>query len=293
VLVTTMGLLLLRAAGVIDPALTVVLVLGGLSVAAVGLWDDYRSAPVALRMAAHFGAAILAICLLGKAPVLNAGQLVVDPGPIGPVLNVLAIVWVLNLFNFMDGIDGIAASEAAFICTGASILGGLLAQSALPQLAPALLLAAAALGFLCWNWPRAAVFMGDVGSGYLGYVIVVLAIHSAQTTRVNIYAWLTLGGVFFVDATLTLCRRVWRREPASGAHRTHAYQWLARRWGSHARVTTAVLAINVFWLLPAAAVAVKLPTSAPWILLAAFIPVGVLAWLSGAGRAEERSPGRS
>ena len=291
VVVTMVVFLALCGAGVLSVRLTVALVVGGLLVAAVGFCDDIRSVPVAVRMAIHFAAAIIAVLCLGSAPVLNAGSLTVDIGVAAPVVNVLAIVWVLNLFNFMDGIDGIAASEAIFICLGATVIGLFLAHGTSAQMSGALLTAAATLGFLRWNWPRAAIFMGDVGSGYLGYVIAVLAISSAQTSALNVYVWLILGGAFFVDATLTLCRRLWRGERAHQPHRTHAYQWLARRWNSHAKVTGALIAIDVLWLLPVAALAVKLPEAAPWIWLGALAPIWILAWLCGAGRAEEATQG--
>jgi Fuc2NAc and GlcNAc transferase len=128
--------------------------------------------------------------------------------------------------------------------------------------------------------------MGDIGSGYLGYVIAVLAIDSSRSYSVNMWAWLILGGVFFVDATITLVRRVLRRESASQPHRTHAYQWLSRRWGSHAKVTIAVIIVNLVWLLPCAALAVIFPGSAWWICIAALAPLVLCALLSGSGRPE-------
>src|SRR5947207_2584935 len=88
------------------------------------------------------------------------------------------------------------------------------------------------------------IFMGDVGSGYLGYVIAAPALAATRENPVALWAWLILGGVFFVDATVILLRRVARGERVYQAHRSHAYQWLARRWGSHGQVTCAVLIVN-------------------------------------------------
>lgn len=286
VAVTTCGAVVLCSAGWVSSSLALVLVLGGLSVAAVGFWDDVRSAPIAARMSVHIGAAILAVYCLGGTAAIRVGEFVVDFGAIGPALSVVAVVWILNLFNFMDGIDGIAASEAAFVLLAAAGLGIFIAQVSPVHAAPALIAGAACLGFLVWNWPPASIFMGDVGSGYLGYAIAVLAMESSQTTAVNAYAWLILGGVFVVDATLTLFRRLLRREPVYQAHRTHAYQWLARRWGSHAPVTTAVIIVDLVWLLPCAALAVKYPAFAPWICILALAPVAACALLSGSGRPE-------
>jgi Fuc2NAc and GlcNAc transferase len=286
VAVTTCAVVILCAARILSLPMTVVLVLGGVSIAAIGFWDDVRSAPIAVRMIVHLAAAALAVYCLGSTSVVRIGDFVVDLGVIGPVLRVLVIVWILNLFNFMDGIDGIAASEAVFILFGAAGLGLLFAHSSPPQVALALVVGAACLGFLRWNWSPAAIFMGDVGSGYLGYVIAVIAVDSFQTSAINIYAWLILGGVFIVDATLTLVRRLIRRERVYQAHRTHAYQWLARRWGSHSSVTIAVIIINLVWLFPCAALAVKYPGSALWICSFALAPLAVCALLNGAGRPE-------
>jgi Fuc2NAc and GlcNAc transferase len=286
VAVTTCGTIILYAAGWLSVPLAAVLILGGLSVAAVGFWDDVRSAPIAVRMSVHIGAALLAVYCLGGTSAIRVGEFVVDLGAIGPALSVLAIVWILNLFNFMDGIDGIAASEAAFVLFGAAGLGLFVAHVSPAEVAPTLIVGAACLGFLMWNWPPAAIFMGDVGSGYLGYAIAVLAIESFQTSAINVYAWLILGGVFIVDATLTLLRRLLRRERVYQAHRTHAYQWLARRWGSHATVTIAVIIIDLVWLLPCAALAVKFPAYALWICIFALAPLVACALLSGSGRAE-------
>lgn len=282
VTVATSGIMILFALGSISWHLTAVLVLGGLSVAAVGFWDDVKSSPVGVRLTVHLAAAALAVYLLGS-PNIRIGDHVFG---IGPVPSVLAIVWVLNLFNFMDGIDGIAASEASCILFAAAGLGLVAVRCPPSEVAPALIVGAACLGFLRWNWPRAAIFMGDIGSGYLGYTIAVIALDSSQKCAIGIYAWLILGGVFFIDATLTLTRRLLRKEPVYKAHRTHAYQWLARRWGSHARVTIAVIFVNVLWLLPSAALAVEFPASALWIAIIALAPLVVAALTIGSGRAE-------
>jgi len=150
----------------------------------------------------------------------------------------------------------------------------------------------ASAGFLCWNWPPAKVFLGDVGSGYLGYVIAVLALAAARTNPVALWVWLILGGVFFVDATMTLCRRLLRGERVFEAHRSHAYQWLARRWGSHGKVTVTVIAVNLAWLLPWSVLAMKFPQYAIVSVIAALAPLALLAPLLGSGRAEPSPEGQ-
>jgi Fuc2NAc and GlcNAc transferase len=185
----------------------------------------------------------------------------------------------------MDGIDGIAASEAIFV-TGAAAALALGAGRLSGATGVELVTAAACAGFAAWNWPPARIFMGDVGSGYLGFLIGVLAVAEARENPVALWIWLILGGVFFVDATVTLVRRLVRRERVSQAHRSHAYQWLARRWKSHKKVTLGVTAVNVLWLLPCCYFAVQNPRLAAATALLALIPVAIAALLAGAGRRE-------
>lgn len=128
--------------------------------------------------------------------------------------------------------------------------------------------------------------MGDIGSGYLGYVIAVLALAGATTNSAEIWICLILGGVFFVDATVTLVRRLARGDRVHQAHRTHAYQWLSRRWGSHRKVTLSVLGVNGFWLLPLAWAASRFPAHAWWLAVVALSPLVVVALIAGAGRPE-------
>ena len=126
--------------------------------------------------------------------------------------------------------------------------------------------------------------MGDAGSGFLGYILSVAAIVTARESAVGLLVWLILGGVFFVDATLTLARRLLRGERLHEAHRSHAYQNLSRRWGSHAKVTLLVVAVNVLWLIPLAAFALSHPRWAGWIAVTALVPVIAAAAWAGAGK---------
>lgn len=281
----TVAFVVLGWAGSLESDLLLALVGGGIAVAAVGFMDDRRSLPVAVRITVHFASAVWAIWVLGGVPAIQWGSRIMDPGIIGDVLAVLAIVWVLNLFNFIDGIDGIAASEAVFIAgAGATLCYSTGSSSSVP--AAALVIAAASFGFLIWNWPPAKIFMGDVGSGYLGYVLAVVAIAALRENPVAMFVWLILGGIFFVDATVTLVRRLVRGERVYEAHRSHAYQWLARRWGNHRRVTVTVIAMNLFWLLPCAWLASIYPNHAMWIAMVALVPIIVFVILAGAGRSE-------
>ena len=282
---STVAFCVLYALRLVELDLFVALTGGGLAVALVGLADDRRPLPARVRLVVHVAAALWAIAWLGRSPGLPlAGQ-----GPFyeaaGCAVAVLSIVWTLNLYNFMDGIDGIAASEAVFVSWAAAVLLLFVGGSG-SVIALALAFGCACSGFLLWNWPPAKIFMGDVGSGYLGYVIAVLALAAARASPASLWMWLILGGIFFVDATATLGRRLLRGERVYEAHRSHAYQWLARRWGSHKSVTMTVTALNLLWLLPCASLSARYPRWALLMVLVALIPLGVGTIAAGAGRRE-------
>jgi Fuc2NAc and GlcNAc transferase len=284
VVAVTLATVLLALLGRISSNLCIGLVGGGLAVAGVGFADDQRGLPAAVRFAAQTLAALWALWWLGSLSQVQVGEHVAHLGWSGAALAILGILWSVNLFNFMDGIDGLAAGEAVFVAASGALLAALAPANA--EIATlAWLLAWACAGFLCWNWPPARIFMGDVGSAYLGYAIALLALADVQTRPAAVWVWLILGGVFFVDATLTLSRRWLRRDRVYEAHRQHAYQWLARRFG-HLRVTVGVLLVDVLWLLPCAAFASCRPEFATAAVIAAFVPLAVIAFLVGAGRQE-------
>lgn len=283
--VTTSALLAFTALGVGGGQLALALIGGGVAVALVGFLDDRQQMPVHVRLAVHVMAAVWALYCLGGLPPLRIGEHLLSLGWVGNPLAVAAIVWTLNLFNFMDGIDALAASEAAFVA-GAGALLGVVSGSTPTVPAVALAFTAACCGFLVWNWPPAKIFMGDVGSGYVGYVVAVLALAATRENPEALWVWLILGGVFFVDATVTLVRRAARGERIYDAHRSHGYQWLARRWGSHRRVTVAVMMLNLIWLLPCAFLATLHPDHAVAIVVVALAPLVALAIAAGSGRSE-------
>jgi Fuc2NAc and GlcNAc transferase len=283
---STVAFVALAWLGLLGTHLLAVLIVGGLAVAVVGFLDDRLHLRAAIRLTVHLAAAVLAMILLDGVPPLRILDWTIVPGWVGYVLGTLGIAWTLNLFNFMDGIDGLAASEGTFIALGAVLLI-VVAGTASEALPAAAVFGAACAGFLLWNWPPARIFMGDVGSGYVGYVIAVLAVSAARRSPEALFVWLILGGAFFVDATVTLVRRFMRRERLHEAHRTHAYQWLARRWQSHKRVTTMFLLINVTWLLPLALLGTVYARLAWCMALVALLPLVIAATAAGAGEAEQ------
>jgi Fuc2NAc and GlcNAc transferase len=220
---------------------------GGLLVAWVGWWDDHTGLRPRVRAAGHAVAGIWALYWLGGYPAMRLGDFVVTLGPAGSLLALIGIVWAVNLFNFMDGIDGIAGVEAVTVGTGGALL--LWAAGESGGASASLAIAAAALGFLFWNWAPARIFMGDAGSGFLGFSFAVLAIWSENTHGPPVILWGILAMVFVFDATVTLIRRALRHEALAEPHRGHAYQRLVQAGKSHAVVTGAVLGLNLLLIL--------------------------------------------
>jgi Fuc2NAc and GlcNAc transferase len=258
------------------------LLCAALLVSLIGLVDDVRPVPALYRFTAHLVASALVVVAMPTEwtiPLLGHAELT---GLFGGLIVVLVITWMINLFNFMDGIDGIAGGEAVFV-SGVGALLVEVAQPGHPIVLVFSLVATASAGFLVTNWPPARVFMGDVGSGFLGFSIAALAFWAAAAHIVSIWTWLILTAVFSVDSTVTLLRRALRGEHWYAAHRMHAYQRLARRWSSHRRVTVLTICINALWLLPCALVSVMWPASAPLASVVALLPILALVWSAGAG----------
>ncbi len=258
----------------------------GLLIAGIGYWDDHNHVPAQWRILVHLVAAVWAVTWLGGLGPIPFGSLWLPLGWIGDVIAVFSLVWLLNLFNFMDGIDGIAASEAVFATSSAAGLLLLVDPDQAPAALWLLLLAAAALGFLLWNWPPARIFMGDVGSGFLGMMLGMFALYTSMQAGLNVWVWLILLGLFIVDATWTLLRRMSAGERWHEAHCSHAYQRLARAWQSHKKVTLAAWLVNVLWLLPLALLATLWPQKGALCLAVAYMPLLVLAHRLGAGRTD-------
>lgn len=242
------ALLILAGSGQIESNFAWAMGGAGAGIAVLGFLDDHGHIAARWRLLGHFAAAIWALTWLGGLPPVLLFGTVVDLGVVGHVLAVFYLVWLLNLYNFMDGIDGIASVQAVCVCLGGVLLYVIVG---LPGIALAtVLLGAAALGFLIWNFPPARIFMGDAGSGFLGVALGMLTLQAAWASPQLLWAWIILLGVFIVDATYTLIRRLLRGDKVYEAHRSHAYQFASRKYGRHLPVTLSVLVINLAWLLP-------------------------------------------
>ena len=227
-----------------------ILLVPSIMVAIIGSMDDLRHIPAFWRLLIHFISAVLFLIWLGGFPPLDVGGLTLDLDWFGYVFGALYLVWLLNLYNFMDGIDGISSIEAITVCLSIVFI---MTQQNMPltQWVLPLLLAATVCGFLFWNFPVAKIFMGDGCSGFLGFILGLFSIQAAQIMPQMFWVYIVLLGVFIIDATYTLMRRIITGQKFYKAHNEHAFQIAARRY-SHIKVSLAVGIINLVWLLPIA-----------------------------------------
>ena len=214
--------------------------ISGILLAIISLIDDLYDIKPVIRLIAQTCAAIISLIFLnGIQPVILFG-INIFPNIILVLVTTLGMVWFINLYNFLDGIDGYASIEAItmsfalFLVAGENIT---------------LILAASTIGFLIWNWPKAKIFMGDVGSTQLGFILVVLGIYLHNEQRLSIIYWLILAAPFWFDATLTLYRRWRKKEKLSIAHRNHMYQRLVQSGFSHLKVDILLVLLNIILIL--------------------------------------------
>ena len=208
----------------------------GIIISVVSYFDDIYDLSPKVRLLAQGVVAFGGLYFIGGFDSLNLFVFNIDNQIITNVFAFLLIVWFINLYNFLDGINGYAGSEAVFLSiAGLLIFGG----------AHFGVLAVAVLGFLYWNWNKAKIFMGDVGSTLLGYNVAIFTLYYANQEPLNLWIWITLFGLFWFDATLTLLRRKLNGEKLSQAHKKHGYQRLNQSGWSHYKVTNYSIVVNV------------------------------------------------
>jgi len=249
--------------------------LAAAALAGVSWIDDLRDVGALPRLAAQFAAAIAGVLVL---PGLVFQGLC--PPWLDATLAVIGWVWFVNLFNFMDGIDGISGVESIAIAAGVVLTGVVLSIVPGGMTAQALAVAAATAGFLAWNWHPAKIFLGDIGSVGLGYLLAWLLLALAAMGEWE--AALILPLYYLADATITLLRRLARKEKVWQAHREHYYQQAVQNGRSHARVSAAVATTNLALVaLALAAAATPDGVFFPVILIfgAAVLVVGLLGWM--------------
>ena len=243
------------------------LLLGLGCIAAVGFVDDHHALSARVRLLVHvFGAAIALVLLASPhASIVWFG---------------LAMLWMVamtNAWNFMDGINGLASINAVLGFASYALLAVLENRDAV--MAFALVAAGATAGFVPFNFPKARIFMGDVGSGSLGFLLAAVAVLLWNGDATGLVLLFPVLGMV-ADAGLTLASRVWRGRRWYAPHREHLYQWLVRSGFSHAQVVLGFVGFNVLVVLPHMFIARFYPAlSAPALLSA--ILVATFLWVRG------------
>ena len=249
--------------------------LAAVPVAAVGLFDDLSRVGLRFRLLTQFCASCWALYFFGGIPPIEISILQLSNTWVLSFLGIIALVWLLNLYNFMDGIDGIAGTEVLFVTLMSSFFAIYEGDDTLALLSGALF--ATSAGFLVLNWPPSKLFMGDVGSSFIGFVLGIFALLSMHNESMTVWTWFILLGVFVVDSTVTLLVRFATGEKWYEGHSCHAYQNAARKWGSHERVVIFMLLINLMWLAPLSWLSFLYPESGFYICLVALAPIVYLS----------------
>jgi len=208
----------------------------GVIISSVSYLDDLFELSAKLRLLVQAFVAMLGLYFIGGLDSVDFGLFTISNQILTTLFAFFMIVWFINLYNFLDGIDGYAGSEAVFL----GLVGFILFNDSL-----FLVLVFSVLGFLVWNWHKAKIFMGDVGSTLLGYNVAIFTIYYTNQNSMNLWAWVILFGIFWFDATLTLFRRYKNGEKLSQAHRKHLYQRAVQSGLAHDRVVIYSIFINI------------------------------------------------
>ncbi len=250
------------------------LVVGIGLIAAVGLYDDWRGASIGSRLIAQLVAAGAVAVALAPGAGLVAWQ-----SAVVTIAVALLLVASINLHNFMDGANGLLAMQAVSVTAFVLVLAA--GQRELLTALIAAVCCAGALGFLPLNWPRARVFLGDVGSGTVGLVLGALAVLAWRDDLLTLPLVLVLLSGFLADAGLTLAFRMLRGRRWYTRHREHLYQWLIRARLPNAGAAPCYLAWNLCVAFPVIVLAEPATPTAQWAAAAAVYALAAAAWWGG------------
>lgn len=220
-----------------------ILVMCSFLMSTVGVADDYLKLSNSLRFIAQLLIALAFLALTRVPETLSLAPLTIHLGVFAWPLCVLFIVWSVNLFNFMDGLDAFASMEAIVLFAVLGALGTAAGATHFSTLM--LILIGAVTGFLKWNFPPAKIFMGDGGSYFLGFMIAGASLVSTTGLGIPLMVPVTLYGLFWFDATVTLIRRMLAGEKWYMAHKSHAFQRLHQAGYSHLAVTGYAFLANI------------------------------------------------
>ncbi len=275
--ITILGIFLLWRSGQMPNNLFMTLGVGGCIATFLGFFDDINNIGAKKKLAVQIFLSGFALFHLDGG-VLSSIDLI--PDWIAIPLSLLFLVWVINAYNFMDGIDGMAASGAIF-SSGVVIVTIVLTNEFSEVTIFLLLLMASVLAIIVFNWPPATIFMGDAGSVFLGYIFGVLILYTTMNNEVSIWTWIIVFGYFIADTTVTQIARLILVKKWYIAHRSHAYQNLARISNSHLKVTMGVIVYYLMWLLPLAIWSVIEPDMAVFATIMALTPASIFSYKYG------------
>lgn len=248
-------------------------------VALTGLADDIKGLSQTSRFIIYFACSIVALGNIQTLFTQPFWFMIIEG-----VALCIALSWLINLFNFMDGIDGIAASQSIFFLAALAFFAFQSDELNLTYLS--LLCIAPLLGFLILNWQPARIFMGDIGSTFLGCLMGCLGLYAINAKILNIYAVIILLACFIVDASWTLSYRLLGGQKWYQAHRSHNYQILSRKIESHQKVTLLYGLVNIAWLFPLALAANHFKEYALLITTISLLPLIFQCFIIGAGKSE-------
>jgi len=201
-----------------------------------GLIDDVVMVEWKIRILIQLICSILAVYILGGINSIDFLLFELNGWWLN-IFVVITIIWFTNLYNFLDGIDGYAASQSIIAGFGSFILTG----------SPiGLLIAICSIGFLFFNWPKASIFMGDVGSTTLGFLFAVSCFY--DTSSGGIYVWLILLSFFWFDATYTIVKRYLNKEQITVPHKKHLYQRLLQSGLSNKKILFFLIFFNIIFI---------------------------------------------
>ena len=257
--------------------LFLVLAVGGGAAALFGFLDDLKDIRAMKKFAVQFLLSVWTLFWIDGGPLLFIDWI---PSLVSIPVTILFLVWMMNGYNFMDGIDGMAISGAVFV-SGTMIWVLLWTHPESEFIIVMALLLASSSAFMLFNWPPASIFMGDAGSTFLGYLFGPLILVTVMVGDVTIWTWLVVFGYFFADIIVTQIMRVILVKKWYLAHRSHAYQNLARITGSHLKVTGGVVLYNLVWVLPLTLWSALSPEIALYAVVLAVLPGIVFAYRYG------------
>ena len=214
--------------------------LSGILISGISLIDDIYTIKSIPRIAIQSISTIVALYFIGGLKAIDLGFFSFENTFVLNVIAFIGIIWFTNLFNFIDGIDGYSS-------TGAIVIA--LALFFFVKDTLLLVLALSVLGFLPWNWQKAKIFMGDIGSTLLGFTIAVLIINYNNTEQFSILNGLIITSVFWFDATVTLIKRFLNKEQLGQPHKKHAYQRIVQFGFSHQKTVLIATTLNFLLFL--------------------------------------------